>query len=338
MHLIQSGHGSYHVLWDEPPAHHLKRSNTDATSASPDEDAQEAESPQGLDRVNTKLEEWSFAARECTALDKTRSHPHFQPYVEVFQDDYEPQFAMDVDSDALFMAPPNSKRHTPASSNWASRRGSETESEHTGRASPAVCRSILRSDSSSSYDMNGPQEQQEEDTHDPLTVSHQLRDNDDVLFTSGYYSPRPNDFLTPSDRSRSQDGSPSDFSNTSDMSDNATSLLANHRDSVVLLSERRSDELPVNNPWAHRDSVAVAKERIKKKHANETGEALVSGVGILKGVGKGSVERTAPLNIPRLQQVTLMGVMSPIADASPPNAETWDDECERSIDDLAERW
>ncbi|OJD33085.1 cytokinesis protein [Diplodia corticola] len=338
MHLIESAHGSYHVLWDEPPSHHLDSSDVDSTSVSPEENASQTEPPTGLDRVNTKLEEWSFAARECTALDKSRSHPHFQPYVEVYQDDYDSVFAMEDDSNALFMAPPNSKDDTPGSSALASRRGSETETECAGRASPSYGGRLHSDSSSPSSDETSPRQQHGDDVFDALAVPHQLRVNDDLLLTGGYYSPRPNKLLAPSDSLREQARSASSLSNTSDMSDNATSLLANHRDSVVLMSERTPDEFPMSNQWSHRDSVALAKDRMKKKHAKETGEAYVSGVGILKGVRKGDVERTTPLAIPRVQQVTtLMGVLSPIVDVSPPNVRTMDESHERRIDDMAER-
>lgn len=338
MHLIESGHGSYHVLWGETPSCHLSTSDVDSMSVGPDEDAPKSPLPTGLDRVNTKLEEWSFAARECTALDKSRSHPHFRSYVEVYQDDDEPQFDMDDDSDAIFMAPPNTERPTPGSSAWDSRRSSEAEGANAHKAPPS---SHGRSDSGSfsSDDVSGPGSQhRDDDIYEPPTVPYHLRYSDDFLFTGGYYSPRPNE-ATAADRRRPEARSLSSLSNTSDMSDNAASLLANHRDSVTLMSERYQDdaEPPVDNPWSHRDSVAIAKDRIRKKHANETGEALVAGVGILKGVGKGGFERTPPLAIPRLQQVTLMGVLSPIPDSSPPNANKWEEAFKGSIDELTER-
>ncbi|KAL1631167.1 hypothetical protein SLS56_004556 [Neofusicoccum ribis] len=298
----------------------------------PDEDLDRKSSPTGLDRVNTKLEEWTFAARECTAQDTSRSHPHFRPYVEVFQDDDEPQFNME-DDDSLFMAPPNSERPTPNTSTWSSRRASEVETDSSNASSPSPNRSYSLFTCSS----EGQHEPDDEDEDDVFARRGHINSHTPLIIPSGYYSPRPNKLFTFADRFDPLPRSLSNLSNTSDMSENATSLLTNHRDSI---DERDQDEieLPVGNPWSHRDSVAIAKERIRKKHlSNESGEAFVGGVGILKGVRRGDVERTAPLAIPRMQQITFMGALSPILDSSPPNAGNLEIEDDLKIDDLAGR-
>lgn len=324
MHIVESGRGPYHLVWGEPSSSKPSISDADPTSISPDEVFPRSPSPSGLERVNTKLEKWSFAARESTALDKSRSHPHFRSYVEVYQDDEDPQFDMDDDENVLFMAPPNSERPTPAVSAWQSRRSSQAEGNHSNNSSPL---SGCHSSSSSSSPFEPPKEQQQQaegDSHIRFAMQHRPQHNDEYNVLFPCYSPRPNKTIQVDDRRRKGSRSLSSLSNTSDMSDNATSLLKRHEDSVVLMAERCPDpvELPVGNPWTHRDSVALAKERIRKKHANETGEALVGGIGILKGVGKGGFERRAPLDVPRVQQITYMGVMSPIPDLSPPNSGT----------------
>lgn len=338
MHIVESGHRSYHVVWPEPSSSHHKDDVADPTSIrlddviTPDEDLDRKSSPTGLDRVNTKLEEWTFAARECTAQDTSRSHPHFRPYVEVFQDDDEPQFNME-DDDSLFVAPPNSKRPTPNTSTWSSRRASEVETDSSDASSPSPHRSYSLFTCSS----EGQHEPDDEDEDDVFAPRGHINSHTPLIIPSGYYSPRPNKLLTFADRFDPLPRSLSNLSNTSDMSENATSLLTNHRDSI---DEHDQDEieLPVGNPWSHRDSVAIAKERIRKKHlSHESGEAFVGGVGILKGVRRGDVERTAPLAIPRMQQITFMGALSPILDSSPPNAGNLEIEDDLKIDDLAGR-
>ncbi|KAH7042162.1 hypothetical protein B0J12DRAFT_214828 [Macrophomina phaseolina] len=332
MHVIESGHGSYHVVWGGPSPPQLSTSNVDRGSIAPNESVPKSPSPASLQRVNSKLEEWSFAARECTALDTSRSHPHFRSYVEVYQDDEDPQLDMADYSDALFMTPPNSERPTPGSTAWQSRRSSQGDVSHSNSIAPVTGQ---RSGTSSST--LSPSEEQQLQRSEYIDRPYGSFQHDDgYLVPSGYYSPRPNRPLTAFDRFNSQSRSLSSLSNTSDMSDNAASLLSRHRDSVVMMPDLYSEQIgvPVGNPWAHRDSVALAKERMRKKHVHETDDQLVGGVGILKGVSTGGFERTVPLDIPRLQQITYVGVLSPIADSSPPNS--GDHQHDRKIDQMAE--
>lgn len=336
MHIVESGHGSYRFFWDDPPSSNVSNTDADSTLVEPDENFPTNPTPTGLQQVNSKLEEWCFAARDCTISDKNRCHPRFRTYVEVYQDDDEPQFDLEDNKDALFITPPNSKQPTPSSNARRSRHTSETETNTSNASPPSPHDSHTSPSSSPSHHTSSDEDR------GPYFQSRRTEYYDHLLIPSGYYSPRPTKPLTAADRLKPQSRSLSNLSNTSDMSDNANGLLSTHRDSVTLLAERclpdDEVELPVANPWTHRDSVALTKERMRKKHANDnTGEVLVGGVGILKGVGKGGFERTVPLDIPRIQQVTFVGALSPIADSSPPKVLAVGIQRERKIDDLAGR-
>ncbi|KAK8169645.1 hypothetical protein IWX90DRAFT_414057 [Phyllosticta citrichinensis] len=342
-HVVESGHGAWEIVWDDRSSPAVDadecssrpRSNSDPCASRPSLSASRRgsyhSSPPGLMGVNTKLEEWCFAAREATALDRTRSHPHFRSYVEVYQDPEVPTFDFDEDSsENLTMAPPNSALH----STLASRRASMDTTP----------RSLLGSASPSPQHTNASESETEDLSveYRPYTPLVDLYEPE-LIIPSGYYSPRPNRRVKSSDRLKPQSRS---FSGLSSLSEDTHDLLSvpqtyssnpycdtptvgttHQQRQIFRLQQERYPFLP-NSPLggdllnaAHRDSIVLAKDRIRRKHAAAAGPT--GDLPIPKQPGSTAPAlTTGPIIIPVPRppsQLTFVGALSPIPDGSPPN-------------------
>ncbi|KAF1837087.1 hypothetical protein BDW02DRAFT_190561 [Decorospora gaudefroyi] len=118
MQIIETKSGSYEVIWDDvPPEHSLRIRKRRSSSAS---HALETASPgakRGLERVNTKLADWSGTWNNPS--------PSFKPTIVVFPDDdgLTTQYDCTVEDneDLTVLAPPNSQFTSAAPSRISSR-------------------------------------------------------------------------------------------------------------------------------------------------------------------------------------------------------------------------
>ncbi|KAJ4382016.1 hypothetical protein N0V86_002342 [Didymella sp. IMI 355093] len=105
MQIVESGNGSYEVVWDDVPPEHSVRTQRRSSSANQALGAASA-GTKGLERVNTKLTEWSGTWNT--------SSDSFKPTIVVFPDDdgRRPHFECAIvdDEDIEIFAPPNSER------------------------------------------------------------------------------------------------------------------------------------------------------------------------------------------------------------------------------------
>ncbi|KAK7524568.1 hypothetical protein IWZ03DRAFT_27357 [Phyllosticta citriasiana] len=344
-HVVESGHGAYEIVWDdrssspaldayEPSSR--PRSNSDPCVSRPSLSASRRNSfhssPPGLMRVNTKLEEWCFAAREATALDRTRSHPHFRSYVEVYQEPELPTFEIDKESsENLTMAPPNSTLHSALASHRASM--DTTPKSLLGSASPGP------QHFSASEPAENDNQSVEYTPYSPLVDMYEP----ELIIPSGYYSPRPNRRVKSSDRLKPQSRS---FSGLSSLSADTHDLLSipqtfssnpycdtltvgttHQQRQIFRLQQERYPFLP-NPPLggdllnaAHRDSIVLAKDRIRRKHAAAAGPAGDLQIPTQPGSTAPALT-TGPIAIPVPRappQLMFVGALSPIPDGSPPN-------------------
>jgi hypothetical protein len=117
MQIVESSSGCYEVIWDDVPSEHSIRINRRSSSASHSLVAVSSTSTRGLQRVNSKLKDWSG----------TRNTPSekFKPTIVVFpDDDGRPshfESTAEDEEDAVVIAPPNSQRTGVAPSRLPSR-------------------------------------------------------------------------------------------------------------------------------------------------------------------------------------------------------------------------
>ncbi|KAF2086763.1 hypothetical protein K490DRAFT_66545 [Saccharata proteae CBS 121410] len=274
--FVESSYGAYEVVWDDTTSPILEDEVYDAA-----DESDEVLPPQRLPRSSS----WAFGnsskdnldpspRRDQAELTRSRSHPRFRPYVEVYQDE-EPTFDLDDDGLTMAAAPPNSKRASFQNFHRPTRQSSED--------SPDLSPSL----SSSSEVSVAPEDEAFPHSHSSqLEVPEPPRRPD---------SPRPHN---------SSDGLNLRYRNLSNLPEESASLTRNHRDSYQLTRERYLDYPEANSPYLHdapylhRDSVAIARDRLRKKH--------------------GQSATTAPIDVPRMQQqISFVGGLSPIPDFSP---------------------
>lgn len=144
MQIVQSGNGSYEVVWDDVPPEHRARTERRNSSASQALEAASA-GTKGLERVNTKLTEWSG----------TWNSPFdsFKPSIVVFpgDDGRRPQFECTLvdDEDIDILAPPNSERVSAVHSRRPSRPASTQMSRvasHDNSSEPVVPKDVPNDD------------------------------------------------------------------------------------------------------------------------------------------------------------------------------------------------
>lgn len=106
MQVVESKTGCYEVVWDDVPSGYTLHPRRRSSSASHSLHMAGSTGRKGLDRVNTKLTEWSWARGSLRT-------PSFKPQVVVFpeEDGCPPHIDCAVDDeDSVMLAPPNSER------------------------------------------------------------------------------------------------------------------------------------------------------------------------------------------------------------------------------------
>ena len=232
MQIVESSNGSYEIVWDDIPPEHSPRTRRRSSSASQALEAISTGSG-SLERVNTKLTEWS-------GIWNTPSDS-FKPTIVVFPDDdgRKPHFesaAVD-DEDMEIFAPPNSERVSAVHSRHASRPVS-------ARMSRAPSQDET-SDTPSTQDVS---------LEDPVTPAEQ-----------SLVAPDPEAWSAHLVAARRKVGVPSLERKLSNIEGDLK--FRNHRDSVTLAHSRLIHSSGVRPElFAHRDSVTIAKKRMHAKN------------------------------------------------------------------------
>ncbi|KAF3051018.1 hypothetical protein E8E11_005952 [Didymella keratinophila] len=238
MQIVESGNGSFEVVWDDVPLMHGARTRRRSSSASQALEAASA-GTKGLGRVNTKLTEWSGTWN--TLADS------FKPTIIVFPDDdgRRPHFdcAIVDDEEIDILAPPNSER---------------VSAYHSHRPSRPASARISRAAS-----------------HDELSEPVVLRDipvdNPTTSLEAAVVVPDPEAWSAHLVAARQKLGVPSPERKLSNVEE-VDLKFRNHRDSLTLAHGRLVDSSGVRpDLFAHRDSVKIAKQRMharNHKHAH----------------------------------------------------------------------
>lgn len=239
--IVESDNGSYAVVWDDVPPEHSARTRRRSSSASQALEAASARS-EGLERVNSKLTEWSGTWN--TPSDS------FKPTIVIFPDDdgRRPHFdcAMVNDEDIEILAPPNSERvsavHSRRPSGPASARMSRAAS-HDESSEPVVSRDI-------------PNDNPTQSLEAALVIP------DLEAWSAHLVVARRKLGVTSPERKLSN-------------IEEADLKFRNHRDSLTLAHGRLIDSSGVSlELFAHRASVKIAKKRMharNHKHAHRLG-------------------------------------------------------------------
>jgi hypothetical protein len=117
MQIVESNNGCYEVIWDGLPSEHSIRADRRSSSASHSLIETGSTFAHGLQRVNSKLTDWSGTWNTPSE--------DFKPTIAVFPDDdgrrshFEP--AVENEEDSVAIAPPNSQRTSTAPSRLPSR-------------------------------------------------------------------------------------------------------------------------------------------------------------------------------------------------------------------------
>jgi len=236
MQIVESKEGCYEVIWDDIPQDHDIRSHQRRSSASEALYTASPEASRGLDRVNTKLKEWSFGTG-------SPSEP-FQSQIVVFPEDdgRDPQYecTVDVERDYTVIAPPNSERTSANHSRYHSR-------------PPSIRRSA-----------SDPYMDDEADHTPNGALSEKPRPSALVVPSPEIPSTHPGYLTSASRRVRK----PPSLRRLSNM-DDADLKFRGHRDSVTLARSRIFNAGGVSPElFMHRDSVSMAKKRMHvRNHA-----------------------------------------------------------------------
>jgi hypothetical protein len=117
MQIVESSNGCYEVIWDDVPSEHSIRTNRRSSSASHSLVTVSSTPTRGLQRVNSKLTDWSGTWN--TPSEK------FKPTILVFPDDdgrrIHVESTVEDEEDVIVIAPPNSQRTSAAPSRLPSR-------------------------------------------------------------------------------------------------------------------------------------------------------------------------------------------------------------------------
>ncbi|KAF2687100.1 hypothetical protein K458DRAFT_485390 [Lentithecium fluviatile CBS 122367] len=120
MQIVESNNGCYEVIWDDVPAEDDARLRRRSSSTSQALHSVSSTAARGLERVNSKLTEWTWG--------REGQQEPFRPQIVVFPDSTE--HTAHGDHEAMIAAPPNSQ----TTSANASRLPSQTVSAHASRS------------------------------------------------------------------------------------------------------------------------------------------------------------------------------------------------------------
>jgi hypothetical protein len=117
MQIVESNSGYYEIVWDDVPAEHNIRTNRRSSSASHSLKAVSPSALRGLQRVSTKLTDWSGSWNAPSGA--------FKPTIVVYPDNesrgHQFKCAVDDDEELIVTAPPNSQRGSATHSRLSSR-------------------------------------------------------------------------------------------------------------------------------------------------------------------------------------------------------------------------
>ncbi|OCK86358.1 hypothetical protein K432DRAFT_412727 [Lepidopterella palustris CBS 459.81] len=248
MQVVESGNGVYEVVWDDVPTDEYKEKSR-KSSAGQALQAAGSFPLSGLERVNSKLADWSWG--KGMPKDKPKTPGQFRPETVVFPEESHesyPSFecAVEDDEDLIIIVPPNSE----GPSTHASRRTSGPGSTSTSSGS----RSLSYSDTENSE-------------------ADQKRMKKDSLVVPGEQDkPRVGGLIGAGKGMRK----PPEIRRLSNLEEADVRFRA-HRDSVVLARQRIFNAGGVSPElFMHRDSVSIAKRRMMKKNHAQSAARDVS--------------------------------------------------------------
>lgn len=236
MQIVESSNGIYEVIWDNVPAEQNASVRRHSSSAQALE-AIGSTATKGLERVNTKLTEWSGTWNTPSES--------FKPTIVVFPDDdgCGPQFECAIVNDEGIetFAPPNSERVSAVNSRHPSR---------------PVSAPMSRAASGDGLSVTG-------------ISQDNIRVNPNVMKEQTLIVPDPDAWSTHLAAARQNLGSPSSERKLSNI-DEADMKFRNHRDSFTMAHSRLICSGGVRPElFAHRDSVSIAKKRMHaQNHAS----------------------------------------------------------------------
>ncbi|KAF2473136.1 uncharacterized protein BDR25DRAFT_129036, partial [Lindgomyces ingoldianus] len=242
MQIVESKTGCYEVVWDDVQKEPAIEAGGRCSSAGQALQAAGSFATKGLERVNTKLAEWSWGKDSLT-----RS---YKPRIVVFPDDdgRNPQFgcAVEDDEDLVIIAPPNSERQSAIPSRHPSQppsaRMSRSVSHDDTEPDPAVNATDVSSDRQSLV------------VPDPEATNSRAG----LLIGASRGTRKPSSIRR--------------FSNMED----SDLKFRGHRDSVTLARSRILNAGGVSPElFMHRDSISMAKKRMHaKNHASSSAREI----------------------------------------------------------------
>ncbi|KAF2006921.1 hypothetical protein P154DRAFT_558868 [Amniculicola lignicola CBS 123094] len=250
MQIVESRSGCYEVVWDNVPPEHDIRERRRGSTASLALQNVGSGGAKGLERVNTRLTEWTQGKDSPTDI--------FKPQIVVFPDSDGRSRNLDPsydDDEFTIFAPPNT---THPSAN---------QSTHPYRSE-----SVRLSTSSSHDDTNSQHSGDSPMTEKPDSVHSSL-----VLPDPGAATKRPG-YLIGASRGVRKPPQDRRLSNV----DESDMKFRGHRDSVTLLRSRMVTSSGISlELFMHRDSVSMAKKRMyARNHAVSSAREIPKKVGL----------------------------------------------------------
>ncbi|PSN67412.1 hypothetical protein BS50DRAFT_574111 [Corynespora cassiicola Philippines] len=241
MQIVESKSGCYEVIWDDVPSEYDVRSRRRSSSAGQVLQSVGSTAARGLDRVNSKLTEWSWG--RGTSSSSSPSSPSFNPQIVVFpgDDSRAPQYDCTIDDeDLIIIAPPNSEMTSATPSSRPSRPASAPTSR------------------SASYE-----EPQLDSTMGDGWVGNDKRDSiQEPLMFPNPEAGTARKLLTPNRGTKR----PPSFRRLSNIEENEMKFRG-HGDSVALAHSRVINAGGVSpGLFKHRDSVALVRKRMHARN------------------------------------------------------------------------
>ena len=234
MQIVESGDGIYKVIWDDLPTEHGCRTGEHITPARKTTKNDNFTAAKGLERVNTKLTEWSASWNSPSGS--------FKPTIVVYPEDdtrkHRSEYSMDHagDNGDALVPPPNSTRTSAIPSR--------------GQSHPASV-SLSRETSDDEFEPDVV-------LHGRPSGSPPSDANQEVW----------SDFLVGA-RGRLQDEV---AARASAQSYNNSTAFHNHQDSISIAHDRMSRAVGITRDmYTHRDSIALAKKRLHAKDRAASG-------------------------------------------------------------------
>ncbi|KAF2267866.1 hypothetical protein CC78DRAFT_30934 [Lojkania enalia] len=238
MQIVESNASCYEVVWDDIHAEHdVERNRRSFSATQALETVASSSTTKGLERVNSKLTEWTWASKG--------PRDRFKPQIIVFpeSDGRDPSFEYSVeeDGDVLIIAPPDSERPSENPSRRASQLQS-TRISSSGSHDDLVLASLSE--------------------HIALEEKNR-RKQDCLVVPDPEVLPRRPESLAGASTSSKKPSTDRRLSNI----DESEMKFRGHRDSVTLARARIFNAGGISPELLmHRDSVTIAKRRLRAKN------------------------------------------------------------------------